>query len=298
MASSERLVDVVEIHESADLAATDVRAAAIDGLENGNVVLLRHVGFELTAREREIIRDTDVVLPGRKERESQVGRPTLIFDPTSGEIERTRIRNPERGEIAAMMARFSEWATDLVRTLLPSYGPILARERVTFRPGIRRKLQGLHVDSSYGHPTQGRGMLRVFCNVNPDNQPRVWQIGEPFEPFVQHFLPTARARASWGSWLGEKLGFTTGRRSPYDLLMADIRRLAKGNQEFQKSAPTKMVEFPSGSCWMAITDLVTHGAHSGQHSLDQTFFLPVAGMRDPSRSSLRILERLTGQPLV
>ena len=36
---------------------------------------------------------------------------------------------------------------------------------------------------------------------------------------------------------------------------------------------------------------------SGQHSLDQTFYLPVEAMNDPSRSSLRILERLTGKAL-
>ena len=43
---------------------------------------------------------------------------------------------------------------------------------------------------------------------------------------------------------------------------------------------------------------VLHGAMSGQHSLDQTFYLPVEAMNDPSRSSLRILERLTGEALV
>jgi len=43
---------------------------------------------------------------------------------------------------------------------------------------------------------------------------------------------------------------------------------------------------------------VLHGAISGQHSLDQTFFLPTAAMHDPSRSSLRILERLSGHRLV
>jgi hypothetical protein len=43
---------------------------------------------------------------------------------------------------------------------------------------------------------------------------------------------------------------------------------------------------------------VLHGAISGQHSLDQTFYLPVEAMKDSSRSSLRILERLAGHALV
>ena len=58
------------------------------------------------------------------------------------------------------------------------------------------------------------------------------------------------------------------------------------------------MEFPAGASWIAITDLVLHGAMGGQHSLDRTFYLPVEAMNDPSRSSLRILERLTGEALV
>jgi 3-deoxy-D-manno-oct-2-ulosonic acid (Kdo) hydroxylase len=77
-----------------------------------------------------------------------------------------------------------------------------------------------------------------------------------------------------------------------------LRRLGKHNEDYQRDAPRRIVEFPAGACWIAITDLVLHGALSGQHSLDQTFFLPAAAMRDPSRSSLRILERLSGRRLV
>jgi hypothetical protein len=58
------------------------------------------------------------------------------------------------------------------------------------------------------------------------------------------------------------------------------------------------VSFPTGSAWIAITDLVLHGASSGQHSLDQTFFLPAEAMREPALSSLRILERLSGRNLL
>ena len=87
-------------------------------------------------------------------------------------------------------------------------------------------------------------------------------------------------------------------KTAYDLLVAELRRIAKHDREYQSAAPRRIVEFPSGSSWFAITDLVVHGAVSGQHSLDQTFFLPAVEMADPSRSSLRILERLTGRALV
>ena len=84
---------------------------------------------------------------------------------------------------------------------------------------------------------------------------------------------------------------------PYDCMVEDIRKLVKDDVDYQKNAPRKIVEFPRGSTWLAITDMVLHAAVSGQHSLDQTFFLPFTGMRDPSRSPLRILERLSGESL-
>jgi hypothetical protein len=289
---------LLQIDGQAGLNRTATQVEAREALERGGVVLLPQTAFELTARERALILDTRVILPGQRERESRTGRPTLIMYPDRGRIERTKIRPDARRELEAMMQRFSAWAQDVVSTLLPSYRTALVQDRVTYRPCERSIPQGLHVDTSYGRPTQGRGMLRLFCNVNPTDRPRLWQVGEQFEPFVSHFLPSARTTVGRVSELLRLLGMTRGRRTSYDRLVADIRRLAKGDDAYQRSALRRIVEFPSGSSWLAITDLVVHGAVSGQHSLDQTFFLPVAAMHDPSRSSLRILERLTGRSLV
>ena len=82
-----------------------------------------------------------------------------------------------------------------------------------------------------------------------------------------------------------------------DHLMADIRAQGKKDGDFQANAPQRVVSFPAGAAWLALTDLALHGAVSGRHSLDQTFFLPADAMRTPARSSLRTLERLTGRSL-
>ena len=142
-------------------------------------------------------------------------------------------------------------------------------------------------------------MLRVFCNINPLQRPRIWRIGETFEPFARRFVPTAKVRpvSRFDAFLG-RLGITKGNRTPYDRLMRDIRGQAKHDPAYQSQCPQKVVHFPAGAAWIAITDLVLHGAVSGQHSLDQTFFLPQQAMRHPERSSLRILERLTGRTLI
>jgi hypothetical protein len=58
------------------------------------------------------------------------------------------------------------------------------------------------------------------------------------------------------------------------------------------------VEFPPGATWLAFTDEVSHAAMAGQYQLEQTFLLPVATMREPERSPLRILEGIKGRKLV
>lgn len=141
-------------------------------------------------------------------------------------------------------------------------------------------------------------ILRVFCNVDPANRPRRWQVGEPFERFANRYVGSIPLRSvGWSEALLARLGLV-GPKAPYDQLIADLRSAGRREKEYERTAPREIIEFPCGSTWIAITDLVLHGGLSGQHSLDQAFFLPAAGMRDPSRSSLRILERMTRRQLV
>ena len=51
---------------------------------------------------------------------------------------------------------------------------------------LTMNVQPLHIDSAYGYPTQGRGMLRIFCNIDPLDRPRVWQLGETGGRLVAH----------------------------------------------------------------------------------------------------------------
>jgi hypothetical protein len=294
--------EIMEVADATVFASDDVRARALEMIENGGIVFIRDAGFRLTDQERALVADSSRMLPTRKERESQTGRPTVIYDPERGRFELTRIPRSVRVELKALLDRYSEWTSTLLGQLLPSYAPALARDRVTFRPCLRSKVQGMHIDSSYGHPTEGRGMLRVFCNIDVADRPRRWQVGEPFEPLVRRYLAEARSTrkatpASLAAGILTALGVLKGRRTDYDALMADLRRLIKGDVEYQRIAPRRIVEFPPGSAWIAITDLVLHGALAGQNSLDQTFYLPPEAMKAPERSSLRILERLTGRPL-
>jgi 3-deoxy-D-manno-oct-2-ulosonic acid (Kdo) hydroxylase len=302
-------VKVLTIAPGSDLSAAEIRRAAIETLEGGGVLYLPQGGFELSERERELMSDTAKILT--REPDVEDGRPTIIFDPARGRIKkyhyvhvhgkmmRAQVRDSARPDLEAMMARYSKWAESVIAELLPSYYASLDRNRVTYRPFARNNTQPLHIDSSYGYPTQGRGMLRIFTNVHPANRPRVWQLGEPFEPFVSRFLPFVRLREpAWVSSVLARLGIVGGSKTKYDQCIAALRALGKRDKDYQRTAPRKVCEFFTGASWIAITDLVLHGAMSGQHSLDQTFYLPAQAMNDPSRSSLRILERLTGEALV
>jgi len=302
---------VLRLGGKVDLSAPAVRHDARETLENGGLVVLDGSGFELSASEQHMISNTRAMVTGINDDEIRDGKPTIIYEPWRGKIKkrryahargmfsRTAIRPEVRSPLEAMMARFGTWAESLIAELFPSYPPVLAQDRITYRPHERSALRPLHIDSSYGYPTQGRGMFRLFCNIDPSRRPRVWQVGEPFEPFVRRFIPSVRLQdPGWFESVLNGLRIRRGARSTYDEMIAELRRLGKGDKEYQRTAPREIVEFPSGSCWLAITDLVLHGAVSGRHSLDQTFFLPATGMLDPSNSSLRILERLTGRELV
>jgi hypothetical protein len=149
---------------------------------------------------------------------------------------------------------------------------------------------------------QGRCMLRVFTNVNVAGVPRVWHVGENFEDLARRYVTQVagriRDRAPGLGWLVEKLGISKGRPTPYDYAMRELRSLMKKDSEYQKTVPRTVFEFPRGATWLALTDKVSHGALSGQHSLDQAYMLDYNGMHDPEQSTLRILERLTQRALV
>jgi hypothetical protein len=302
-------VKMLTIQYGADRSAPEVRRTAIETLEGGGVIYLPRSGFELTERERELISDTARILTRVPDVEN--GRPTIIFDPARGHIKkyhyaqvrgkmmRAQVRDTARADLEAIMARYGRWTEDVIAQLFPSYRGALDRKRVTYRPFPRNSTQARHIDSSYGYPTQGRAMLRIFSNIHPAVRPRIWQLGEPFEPFVRRFLPSVHlSRPSLISSILARLGIVDGPKTKYDQYIAALRGLGMRDKEYQETTPHRIMEFPPGSSWIAITDLVLHGAMSGQHSLDQTFYLPVEAMNDPSRSSLRILERLTGEALV
>ena len=265
------------------------------GLEAGGVVALEDCAFPLESGERELM---DPSVPDAKSK-------SVSYDPASGRLRGTRLEGERRQLLAAMTARYAVWAEALVRHLLPTYADKLEPARTSFRPrpigdaplSPRKDDRRLHVDAFPSQPVQGRRILRVFTNVDPDGEPRVWTLGEGFEAYARRFLPTARPETP-ARWLAEHLGLTRGRRTAYDRLMLELHDRAKADEAYQLSAPRRRLEFAAGDTWLVFTDAAPHAALAGKNAFEQTFLVPVEALGDEAASPLRALERLTGSALV
>jgi hypothetical protein len=163
---------------------------------------------------------------------------------------------------------------------------------------VRADDRRMHVDAFPSRPNYGERILRVFTNVNPQGEPRVWRVGEPFEAVARRYLPRAKPYAPWQAKLLHRLHVTKRLRSEYDHLMLQLHDRMKADSEYQQKVSQVTMPFAAGSTWICFSDQASHAAMSGQHLLEQTLHLPVEALYDPERSPLRILERLTHRVLV
>lgn len=209
--------------------------------------------------------------------------------------------------LKAMMLRYAKACSALMKQLLPHYHDALEIGRTSFRPieiegrkpkSLSKDDTRLHVDSFPATPTQGKRLLRVFCNINANNRARLWHVGEPFEEVAQQFLPKTKR-----PWLGrapllKMLGITRSLSTEYDYLMLQIHDQMKANVDYQRNVPFTKIAFAPGASWIVQTDHVSHAALAGQHLLEQTFYLPPSAMQDPALSPLGVLEKLTRRKLI
>ncbi|MGH6986561.1 MAG: Kdo hydroxylase family protein [Caulobacteraceae bacterium] len=204
-----------------------------------------------------------------------------------------------------LMARYAGWARRLLETRLSRYRSALEIGRTSLRwrdaadaPRSERKDdRRLHADAFASQPTGGKRILRVFSNINPDGEPRRWRIGEPFDDYAGRWLARVHRPLPFEATLLRALGVTRQKRTPYDFIMLGLHDAAKLDLGYQMKAPRREIAFAPGASWIVFTDSLVHAAVAGRWALEQTFYLPVAAMRDEALSPLRILERMVGGPL-
>ncbi len=271
------------------------QAIAIEALEAGNVVLLPQLPFAIQDDEHPLL--ASEVMQGIK---------NVSLSPANGSFKGSKGSEAEQKQLQAMMMRFATSTRTLANNLLSQYENGLQQARASFRPveiagrptSWRKDDTRLHVDNFPSSPTLGKRILRVFSNINPQQQPRVWRLGEPFENVAKRYL-SMLPKPLWGSsQVMNALGITKCPRSAYDHYMLRLHDQMKSDLTYQKQVDQHEQLFAAGTTWMVFTDQVSHAAMSGQFVLEQTFLLPVEYMRNPAQAPLRVLERLTGRGLV
>lgn len=269
---------------------------AMTALEGGMVIVLENLSFKLKADETMFL---NPAISGN-------ARKNISFDPKSRKISNATLEVPDQLRLGAMMDRFGNNALGFLKDLLPSYAPYLQRGRTSFRPteikgrsySPRQDDKRLHVDAFPSRPVQGQRILRLFTNVASDGTVRHWQVGEPFDTFAQRFMPRLKRPLPGHLSLLERLGITKGKRSLYDHYMIQLHDYTKLDSSYQMHTPKTDIFFKPGVTWLCFTDQVLHAALSGCAALEQTFYLPVNAMANPSMAPLRILEGMAGRRLV
>ena len=205
-------------------------------------------------------------------------------------------------QLKAMMHRYALYARQLLDNLFPHYAPHIKQARTSYRPveiagrkapSYRKDDTLLHIDAFPASPVKGTRILRVFTNVNPHGQERIWRVGEPLPKVIEKFTPHIRKPLPGLARLQQLLKITRDYRTPYDHYMLHIHNTMKGDAHYQKNVPQQEVRFPAGSTWLVYTDQVSHAAMSGQYVFEQTFHLPVSGLHNPDTAPLKILAEIS-----
>jgi len=271
----------------------DARQTAIRTLEGGGVLVLPKLSFQLSDGEARFL--------SPRWSDDRAKNISLEGEALKG----ARGDPQDLAALGRMIARFAGCAADLVAGLFPRYAPYVKRARTSFRPqpAVGRPLSWrkddslLHIDAFPSRPNHGERILRVFCNVNPEED-RVWRVGEDFAVMARALLPRIRRQVPGVSALLASLRVTKGRRTEYDHLMLGLHDCAKADRDYQRNCAQQVVRFSPGTTWLCFSDQVMHAAVSGQHMLEQTIHLPVSALYERASSPLAILERLSGRQLV
>ena len=264
-------------------------------IEAGRVLLLPELGFCLEPQEKKFL---DPRWSNGADKNISLENAQVPLKGAAGTTE-------ELAQLRGMVARFRTQAVALIEALFPDYDGHLRVARTSFRPARvegrrtswRKDDSRLHVDAFPSRPNRGERILRVFSNVNPQGEARVWRVGEPFADVAARFLPRIPRQLAGSAWFLHALHITKSRRSEYDHIMLHLHDSMKASPDYQRDAPQTRVGFMPGSSWICFSDQTSHAAMSGQHMLEQTLHLPVAGLYDPQSAPLKILERLTGRVL-
>lgn len=265
-------------------------------LEQGNVLYFPRLAFSLNENEKQFL-TPDIATPQKK---------NISYDIKSNQIRGAQVEEAQLPQLHHMLQRYATYSHELVKQLFPHYVPNITLARTSYRPvevkgrvsSYRKDDTRLHVDAYPSTPIGDQRIMRVFSNVNPNDQPRYWRIGTSFSEVCASFIPDIRKPFPAEAKILKALKVTRGLRTKYDHYMTQIHNKMKKNMDYQNTVDQEAFYFPPGSTWIVFTDQVSHAAMSGQYLFEQSFYLPVHAMLNPNLSPLKILEKQLGVVLV
>ncbi|WP_188704611.1 Kdo hydroxylase family protein [Silvimonas iriomotensis] len=272
------------------------RESLLAAVEAGQVLFFPQSGFTVAETEQRLL-DPAIADPERK---------NISLDQASGKLHGVLGGADNENAVRALISRYYQTADNLVRDLFPEYtgklrtAPTSLRlHRVETRQTSWRKDDSrLHVDAFPSRPNYGERILRVFTNINPKGEARVWRVGEPFGDMARRMLPRVPRQWPGSAALMAALKITKRPRSAYDHIMLHLHDAMKADLAYQQDCPQETMPFPPGCIWVCFSDQTSHAVMSGQFMMEQTYFLPASGMADPGRAPLATLEKITGRALV
>jgi hypothetical protein len=274
--------------------AQDSRPEWTAAVESGQVLYFPRLSFDVLPAEQPLLREGALKAGSRN-----------VSLGSDGALKHAAGTPGEQKLLADMIGRFRQRALALVDGLFPHYRGALRVAPTSYRPRqVETRVQSIHADDRRMHfdafatrPTYGERILRVFTNLNPHGEPRVWRVGEAFETVAQRYLPKIPPYSPLKARLLNAVGATKSVRSEYDHLMFYLHNLMKEDDQYQQNGTMATQPFPPGSVWVCYADQAAHAVMSGQYMMEQTLHLRPGGEADPQSSPLSILTRLMGRPL-
>lgn len=292
----QEFLETIDINSFDTPVTVEIKEKAIQALEHGKVIYFPKLPFQLNSDELRFL-SHEMVDPKSK---------NISYDIKKDQLGGSTCQGDDAQKLKGMIRRYAMQSRAFMEKLFPLYTSHLNQARTSFRPveiagrvsSYRKDDTLLHVDSFPATPVKGKRIMRFFTNINPHGQPRVWRLGEPFPNVVLKFGEKINKPIPGLAWFLKTVGITKDYRTLYDHYMMYMHDKMKADREYQKNVKQFEMPFPPGSTWIVFTDQTSHAALSGQHVLEQTYYLPVEGLHNPETSPLRILERFYGRKLV
>ena len=231
--------------------STPEQESAIAALERGEVVFFPHLAFDFHPHERSFFTANH----------STKRAKNISYNAKNRTIRGANCPEAIQQQYQVMMQRYVDATENLMQALFPSYTARLQTGRTSFRPveiagripkSIRKDDTKLHVDAFPTSPTQGNRIIRVFTNVNPNQKPRAWRLGEPFAQVAERFLPQVKRPWPGRGMLLKTLRITRGYATEYDYTMLQLHHLMKSDPAYQKQVSQQEVLFAPGCTWIVI----------------------------------------------